>query len=404
MPTFRERIAGLFRSRIGKYNADSIASELGLMGYGRGLDITERGAMGLSSVYACVYRIATTLATLDLNIHTKESGRVELAPDHPAYNLIREEPNAYQTAPEFWEYIISHAVATGRGHAVIERDSRGYATAMHAVPTEHVELKRTDKGDVYKVDGFGMIPPENVLCIFNLQRKSPIRLHRENLGLAAAAQRYGSEYFTDGQMTGILTTDQPLRNEQMNMIRESWRAQGGASTRLVPHGLKFQRVSIAPDEAQFIQTRKFQAEEVARIFGVPPALIQLESQTTYNNVEQQNLMYGRHTIAPWAKRIEKEIDKKLLMTFERPKTYSRFDLSGMYRGDMSARKEFYEGMIRLGVMSINEVRAKEELNPVTNGEHHFVQVNQVTLEKFPEYSEKLAGDSAPQPPTDNAIQ
>lgn len=391
MPTLRERLTGLFRARVGKYDPNKVAHELGLVGYGSGrLDVTQGNAMGLSAVYACVNRISSTLATLDLNVYRKSNGTVELLDGHPAYNLIREEPNDYQTAPEFWETIISYAVATGAGYAVINRDNTGYATDLHCVPTEEVSLVKTKGGDVYKIDRYGLVPPEDVLSIFNLQRKSPIALHRENLGLAKAAQSYGAGYFMDGQMTGILTTDQPLRNEQMNMIRESWRAQGSASTRLVPHGLKFQRVSIAPDEAQFIQTRKFQAEEVARIFSVPPALIQLESQTTYNNVEQQNLQYGRHTIAPWAKRIEKELDRKLLLSLDRPQSYCRFDLASMYRGDMETRKDFYEGMLRLGVMSVNEVRAKEEMNPVQNGDVHFVQVNQVSLDSFEDYSQKLA--------------
>ena len=125
------------------------------------------------------------------------------------------------------------------------------------------------------------------------------------------------QYFDEGQATGILTTDQPLRAEQMASIRNTWRDQGTATTKLVPHGLKYQRVTITPDEAQFLGVRKFQAEEVARIFGVPPALIQLESQTTYNNVEQQNLQFARHTIRPWVTKIEHEINRKLIQARER---------------------------------------------------------------------------------------
>ena len=205
-------------------------------------------------------------------------------------------------------------------------------------------------------------------------------------------------------MTGILSTDQPLRNEQMDAVRKSWQAQGGASTRLVPHGLRYHRISITPDEAMFIQTRKFQAEEIARIFGVPPALIQLDSQTTYNNVEQQNLQYGRLTIAPWVKKIEREIDAKLLQARERPQHYSRIDINQLYRGDMDARKEFYESMIRLGVMSINEVRSKEDMNPVPGGDTRFVQVNQISLDSFEAYSEKLAGDAVQPVPTSDDEQ
>ena len=394
MPSFRERLQSLFRYRIGKYDPANLPSELGLAQYFGGVSVTEKQAMGISSVYACIYRIASTISTLDLHIYKRDENGKQIQHGHPVYNLITSTPNENETSVEFWECLIASALATGRGHAIILRDERGRATAMHHVPTEKIEYIQTKAGAAFRVEKQGVFMQEDVFCLYAMQRKSPIRLHAENIGLAKAAQAYGAEWYSDGQMTGILTTDQPLRNEQMSALRESWRNQSAASTRLVPHGLKYQRVSIAPEEAQFIQTRKFQAEEIARIFGVPPALIQLETQTTYNNVEQQNIMYGRHTIQPWVRKIEAEIDRKLLMSQERPATYAKYDLSSMYRGDMEARKNFYEGMVRLGVMSINEVRDREELNPAPMGDTRMVQVNQISLDEFGNYSKKLADRSA----------
>ena len=396
MPTLRERITSLFRYRVGKFDSQSLPYEIGAYALAAGGSaVTEQGAMGISAVYACVNRIASTISSLDLAIHTETDKGIETAFGHPAHQLITGKPNDYQTAPEFWQTLMSYAVANGNGHAIIERGENGYATKLTCVPPEQVHPFRTDYGMAFKVDKVGVIAEEDMFCVYNLQRKSPIRLHAENIGLAAASQRYGNSYFNDGQMTGILSTDQPLRTEQMDAVRRSWQAQGEASTRLVPHGLKYSRISIAPEEAQFIQTRKFQAEEIARIFGVPPALIQLESQTTYNNVEQQNIMYGRHTVAPWTKKLEHEIDRKLIQSRERPQTFSRFDLTSMYRGDMNARKEFYEAMVRLGAMSLNEVRAKEGMNPVEGGEAHMVPTNQISLSQFEAFSQKLSGGTTP---------
>lgn len=403
MPTLRERIAQIFRYRVGKYDSDQLPYDLGAYAFtGAGTAITEKGAMGISAVYACVNRIASTIASLDLEIHRRDDRGTTIATDHPAYQLVTGKPNDYQTAPEFWQTIMSYAVANGQGHAIIERGENGYATSLTCIAPEHVHTFKTDYGYAFKVDQIGVVPEEDMFCVYNLQRKSPIRIHQENLGLAAASQRYGSQYFNDGQMTGILSTDQPLRTEQMDAVRRSWQAQGGATTRLVPHGLKYSRIAIAPEEAQFIQTRKFQAEEIARIFGVPPALIQLESQTTYNNVEQQNIMYGRHTIAPWTKKLEHEIDRKLIQERERPQTFSRFDLTSMYRGDMNARKEFYQAMVRLGAMSLNEVRDREGLNPVEGGDNHMVPTNQIALTEFQNFSRKLSGGQ--QPNTDGIQQ
>lgn len=403
MPTLLQRASQIFRFRTGKYDANTIGFEAGAYPWsGAGTPVTDKSAMGIAAVYACVNRIATTIASLDLAVHTRSNRGVTINDQHPTHKLVTTTPNEYQTAPEFWQTLISYAVANGGGHAVIRRGADGRATSMECIAPEKVDTIRTDYGYAFKIEGFGVVPEEDVFCIYNLQRQSPIRTHAENLGLAASAQSYGGQFFSDGQMTGILSTDQPLRTEQMDAVRRSWKTQGGATTRLVPHGLKYHRISIAPEEAQFIQTRKFQAEEIARIFGVPPALIQLESQTTYNNVEQQNIMYGRHTIAPWTKRVEHEIDRKLIPALERPDTFSRFDLTSMYRGDMDARRTYYEALVRLGAMSINEVREKEGLNPVPEGDQHMVPTNQVSLAEFGNFSRKVSGADANQ--TNDGVQ
>ena len=395
MANILERFGALFR-RVGKYDAQTLPYELGLRALSpTAAQVSEHSALGLAAVYACVYRIASTISTMDIGVYVRNDKGTQPATNHPAHDLISRRPNDYMTAPEFWETLMSYAVARGSGYALIDRDERGYASAMHVLNTDDVDMIDTKVGYAFKVRDVGVVQAENMFCLHNMQRKSPIKLHRENLGLAAAAQSYGANWYADGQMTGILSTDQPLRNEQMDAVRKSWRAQGGASTRLVPHGLKYHRITITPNEAMFIETRKFQAEEIARIFGVPPALIQLESQTTYNNTEQQNIQYARHTIAPWAKKLEREIDAKLLQERERPAHYSRLDLASLHRGDLAARKEYYESMIRLGIMNINEVRAKEDMNPVEGGETRFVQVNQISLESFQKYSDGLASGNAP---------
>jgi HK97 family phage portal protein len=192
-------------------------------------------------------------------------------------------------------------------------------------------------------------------------------------------------------MTGVLTSDQPLKKEQMDIIQSSWNhGAAQAGTKLMPFGFKYQRISISPDEAQFIETRKFQAEEICRIFSVPPSLVQLPSQTTYNNVEQQNLMYARHTIVPWTQRIEQEVDRKLIPSFDRPEIYTKFRLVDLQRGDSTARANYFTQMLQAGVLSINEVRAEEELNPVEGGDVHTVQVNQIALDKLGDYSASIS--------------
>tara|TARA_R100000353_G_scaffold1599_1_gene2438 strand:- start:880 stop:1806 length:927 start_codon:yes stop_codon:yes gene_type:complete len=304
-------------------------------------------------------------------------------------------PNEHQNAYDFWEGVLSSALMYGCGYAIIERNQRGYAERLVPVAYHDVDVKDVDGERVFVIRDYGAVTQDNILEISCMNKMSPIRLHRENMGLAKAAQDFGSEYFGQkGQMTGVLASDQPLRKEQMDVIQNSWNQSAmNAGTKLLPFGFRYQRITITPDEAQFIETRKFQAEEICRIYSVPTSLVQLPSQTTFNNVEQQNLQFARHTIAPWAKRIEQEIDRKLIQSFERPDIYSKFNLNDLHRGDLAARTNFYQQMLQSGVMSINEVRSIEQMNPVDGGDTHTVQINQIALDRLSEYSDKVSSDA-----------
>jgi len=394
MATLADRLRSVFRYRVGKYDSQTLKQDLGITGFvSSGVNVTEQGALGISTVYACVYRIASTIASLGLEIYVRDGRDVNVANMHPAYQVL-DIPNDENTPYEFWETLVASALVYGCGFAIIERNNRGYAERLIPVHYYDVDIKEVNGERIYSVRDYGVVMPDNMLEICNMHRMSPIRLHRENIGLAKAAQDFGSEYFGQkGQMTGVLASDQPLRKEQMDVIQNSWNSSSmNAGTKLLPFGFKYQRITITPDEAQFIETRKFQAEEICRIYSVPPSLVQLPSQTTYNNVEQQNLQFARHTIAPWAKRIEQEIDRKLIQSFERPDIYSKFNMNDLYRGDLAARTNFYTQMLQSGVMSINEVRAKEQMNPVENGDLHTVQVNQIALDRLGDYSDKVSKD------------
>ena len=395
MSTLADRFKALFR-RVGPYEPNNIANEVGLYPMTKaGATINESSAMAISTVYACVYKIASTIASLGLEIYEKDGDNVVQANVHPAYNLVKTRPNEFQTAYEFWETITASAVIYGVGYALIRRDERGYASELIPVHFSDVDLRIVKGERVYSVKDVGVVRPENMLEICNLMRMSPIRLHRENLGLAKSAQDFGAEYFgQSGQMTGVLSSEQPLKKEQMDVIQGSWNnGAAQAGTKLMPFGFKYQRIAISPDEAQFIETRKFQAEEITRIFSVPPSLVMLPSQTTYNNVEQQNLMFARHTIVPWTQRIEQEIDRKLIPSYDSPMVYSKFKLSDLQRGDSAARANYFTQMIQAGVLSINEVRAEEEKNPIPGGDIHLVQINQIALDKVEAYSDSISNNN-----------
>jgi HK97 family phage portal protein len=387
-----QQLVQQFRYRVGLDRPRDIAAAVGLRTPTlAGSSINAESSLAISTVYACVYKIASTMSSLGLGLYAVSGRNREKLTAHPAYRSVAVSPNSEVTPFIFWETIVADACLRGCGYAMIERDNVGRVAALHIIPSEQVQRTTIKGRTMFKLHDGMVIDAEDMLEISNLYNMSPIQLHRENLGLAMSAQEYGSQYFANGgQMTGVLSSEQPLKNEQIEVVQQSWNASSSnAGTKLLPFGFKYQRIGIPPEEAQFIETRKFQAEEICRIFSVPPALVQLESQTTYNNVEQQNLMFARHTVTPWAKRIEQELNRKLLTTFEQENHYFKFELNDLFRGDMAARSNFYTQMLQNGVFSINECRMNEEMNPISGGDQHLVQVNQLSLDKMEAYSEKL---------------
>jgi HK97 family phage portal protein len=385
------------RSRIGKYDSQEVERYLGINTLtNSGSYVSERNAMGISAVYACVQRISSSLAGLRLEIYENQGRNIEIANLHPSYDLVRRNPNRDQTSFEFFENLISHALIQGVGRAIILRNNRGDAVEMYVVPKDDVDEREYKGEKVYYVQGHGNVFPMDMLEICNLNRMSPIALHRENLGLTQAAMEFGSKYFGNGgQMSGIMSSDAPLRAEQMKEVIQSWRSQGEAGTKILSHGFKYNRVSISPDEAQFIDTRKFQAEEIARIFGVPPALIWLDTQTTYSNTEQQAIQFTRHTLTPWATRLEQEMDRKLLNSGNRANMYFKYRMDDLLRGDMAARSAFYREMFSIGAISPNEIRHAEDMNPISGGDTYAIQLNQIDLNHFGSYSEKISQPVSP---------
>jgi len=388
-----QRLLDVFqRARVAKYDSTSIAAQMGVNGYGfRNIVMNETNSMAISAVYACVSKISSSIAAMPMLVMRRGPQGIEHAPNNNAQILL-SNPAEYCTAYEFFESLIAQACMYGCGYAEIVREQG-----------QPVELKLLNYYDVrpvddtysaYKLTNGRILRDMQMLVICNLDRMSPIRLHAQNIGLAKAAEEYGMQYFANGgQMTGVLSSEQPLKNEQIETIQQSWnQSSNTAGTKLLPFGFRYNRIGIPPEEAQFIQTRKFQAEEICRIFSVPPALVQLESQTTYNNVEQQNLMFRQHTLLPWVKRIEQELDRKLIVGVDVRDHYIRLDMDSMYRADNNTRAQYYKEAISSGWMSINEVRAREDLNPVPGGDTHTVQVNQIALDRLEAYSDKISTD------------
>ncbi len=376
-----------------------------------GATITTENSLAVSAVYASVQRIASTVASLDVRVFKTTKDGVRTVSAHPVSNIVSKKADSITTAFDFWEMIISDSLLWGNGYAAIERNAAGQVTALVHLPSSDVQKIEHDKKTFYNlvIRRQGQRPqvakqflPEELLIVPAFRGLSPIALHRESIGLAKSAKDFGSSFFgSGGNLSGVLMTDKTLTDEQFQALQTGWAqkyhgADSAHATAILEHGLKYERVGIPPDQAQFIETQKMSNEDVARIFGVPGSLIGLETNTTYNNMEQLNIMFAQYTVQPLVKRIEAELNTKLFTQREQATTAVEFDLATLLRGDIATRTDYFSTMVRDGVMSINEVRAIEGLNPVAGGEVHLVNTNLLPVDMVKEYGEKLAAP-APEP-------
>jgi HK97 family phage portal protein len=402
-PQPEERTAVSTTSALSKY--------FGLTGRTKsGASITTETSLAVSSVYASVNRIASTIASLDIHVY-KTSGESRKVTKHPVSTLVAHQADSKTTAFEFWESIVSDSLLWGNGFAYIEKAGPTPSALVH-LPASQVQ-KVEERGNIYynlvstdpktrRLTVARRFSPEELVIIPAFRGLSPIALHRESIGLAKSAKDFGASFFgSGGNVSGVLMTDKTLTDEQYTALQNGWHqkyhgSDAAHATAILEHGLKYERVGIPPDQAQFIETQKLSNEDVARIFGVPGSLIGLETNTTYNNMEQLNIMFAQYTVQPLVKRIENELNTKLFTKREQSNTSVEFDLATLLRGDAATRSDYFSTLIRDGVMSINEVRQVEGLNPVDGGDVHLVNTNLLPLSMIQSYGEKLAAP-APEP-------
>ncbi len=371
----------------------------GLMGRptASGVNVNESTALSIATVYSCVTKISQTIAGLPLSVYNVKDDQV-LKIKHHLNHVVGVRPDENTTAFKFWETIIGSALITGMGYAVIRRDSMtGKLDSLNFVPTAHVQRKQFEGREVFEIKDIGTVFSDDVIEVSAPFGKSPIQLHRETLGLAIASQEYGNEFFgNSGTPTGVLTTEQPLTQEQMNLVAQSWAAASDTlGTKVIPFGFKYSKISASPEDMQFIQTRKMQDQKIAELYGVPSLLLGIENGSTFANMETAELYFLKYTLLPMMRRIEQELNMKLIVSALDDSIIFRYDVNEILRGDMKARSEFYHSLINDGVITINETRAKEGMNRVEIPEADTprVQVNSIALDKFGEYSNKISKEN-----------
>ena len=371
-----------------------------------GQAVNERSAMQMSAVYACVRILAESIASLPLHFYQyNDAGGKEKAVNHPLYWLLHDEPNPEMSSFSFRETLMTHLLLWGNAYAQIIRNGRGEVIALYPLMPDRMTVDRDARGRIYyeyarsdsDANTLGkkstvILSPEDVFHIpglgfDGLVGYSPIAMAKQAIGMGLACDEYGAAFYQNGaQPGGVLEHPNVLKDPKR--VRESWNAiyQGSKNAHriaVLEEGMTYKPITISPEQAQFLETRKFQIDEIARIFRVPPHMIGDLEKSSFSNIEQQSLEFVKYTLAPWISRWEQAIQRSLLLMSERTRYFARFNVEGLLRGDYQSRMNGYAVARQNGWMSANDIRELESLDMIPDeqgGNLYLINGNMTKLE------------------------
>jgi len=363
-------------------------------------------ALQISTVYACIAKISDEIASMDVIVERKtKQGDIEPIENHPLSYLMTIEPNELMGAFELKQMMVSDMLLYGVGYGYIDSDS----DKVYWLPASDVTYaidKNTGEKFYHYPGAPTPVPSSNVLEFKAFRTLSPTRAQLKTLTTAKSLMDFGNKFFENGGMLGgLLTTKEPLDTEQMRQMTDFWkeRYSGAANAHKVAilgGGFTYQPLSVPLDQLQYIDSKKYSSEEICRVYQMPPAMVGIENNTSYNSYEQQVLQYMQGCIAPKVKAIELELSRKLLPN--QKDLNVRLNIDSMIRADYSAKAEYYGKLLQNGVMTINEVRRREGLMRIDSGDNNFVQVNQIPVAMAQQYAESIITDKSKDPNTDKS--
>lgn len=375
--------------------------------------VNEKSAMQMTAVYSCVRILSEAVASLPLHLYKYNSdGSKQMATDHPLYFLLHDEPNPEMTSFVFRETLMTHLLLWGNAYSQVIRNGKGEVVALYPLMPDKMKVDRDEHGALfyeYQVSDDEnneikkksvKLRPKDVLHIpglgfDGLVGYSPIAMAKNAIGLSIAAEEYGSKFYANGAApSGVLEHPGVLKDP--GKVRESWQSTFGGTSNshkiaVLEEGMKYTPISISPNEAQFLETRKFQIDEIARIFRVPPHMIGDLEKSSFNNIEQQSLEFVKYTLDPWVIRWEQTMQRSLLLDDEKKNYFFKFNVDGLLRGDYQSRMNGYAVGIQNGFMSPNDVRELENLDKIPSkmgGDTYMVNGNMIDVKSVGKQYEK----------------
>lgn len=365
-----------------------------------GVEVDELRAMQTSAVYACVRVISETIASLPCGLFREVGKAQEPAKEHPLYEVLHNMVNPEMTSFTFREVMMTSLLLYGNAYARIVKDEAGHVKELWYMKPTNVSVEkdmRTRKLRYYfydeMLDKTFIYKSEQIFHIVGLSYDgiiglSPIDQAREAVGLALATEEYGARFFGNGARPGGVL-EHPGIVKDPEKLRESWNqvyqgARNSHKVAVLEEGMHYHEIGLSPEASQFLETRKYQLNEICRIFRVPPHMVGDLDRSTFSNIEHQSIDFVVHTIRPWLKRWEQAIYKCLLNEQERTIYYAHFNVDGLLRGDFSTRMQGYATARQNGWMSINEIRKLENMNPIPadkGGDDYLVNGNMVSAKQ-----------------------
>ena len=375
---------------------------------GAGVSITEDNALKIVAVYSCIRIIAETIAGLPIHIYRKtDKGREEV--DHPLKQVLCVTPNRYQTGFELMEMMVSSLNLRGEAFAHKIINGRGQLVALEPLQAKYMKTDLDENNelvftyqspDEYRVFRHQELWRPLGLSLNGVTGLSPVGLARESLGIAYAAELSAAHLYSNGaQIPGVLEMPAKLDEETIDRLRGQWaKNQSGPVNQFKPlileHGMQYKETGMKAVDAQFLESRKFQITEIARIFRVPLHKLQEMEHATFSNIEHQSIEFVTDTILPWVIKLEQSLARDIFTTTEKQKLFIKFNLSGLLRGDTATRYEAYSKAITDGWINRNEVRQLEDLNPVDGLDEYLVPLNMGSATDNEPDTEKSTENSA----------
>lgn len=395
---------GLFRSRDKPKNSTAGSVYSFFMGNSiSGKRVNERTSMQMTAVYSCVRILSEAVASLPLHMYRYTETGTEKAVDHSLYTIMHDEPNPEMTSFVFRETLMTHLLLWGNAYAQIIRNGKGEVIALYPLMPDRMNVDRDKRGMLYyeytvstddapiNKDSKVLLSPSDVLHIpglgfDGLVGYSPIAMAKNAIGLAIATEEYGSKFFANGATPGGIL-EYPGVVKDPDMVRESWNrgfsgSQNAGKVAILEEGMKYTPISIAPEQAQFLETRRFQINEIARIFRVPPHMVGDLEKSSFSNIENMSREFVTYTLDPWVVRWEQAMHRALLSEGEKKDFFFKFNVEGLLRGDYQSRMNGYATARQNGWMSANDIRRLEDLDMIPaelGGDLYLVNGNMVPL-------------------------